>query len=206
MKPSSPNDAHLPLGPGHDLAAILCRQERRVVANDYTIRLDNRVYQLLPPAWPGERGGEVVVELRLDGSTHVRFKQRYLPFREVPPPAKAPEAGAAEAGAAGAGSAGALAPAAGFAGPAPGPLGALPPNPRSLTPGPIPAGAAGAGQGRGEESERRGRRSGPASCGTSGRRALGSHSCGALSSRRRTLWYRTQGPPSSATPSLRNGR
>jgi len=143
VKPSSPNDAHLPLGPGHDLAAILCRQERRVVANDYTIRLDNRVYQLLPPPWPGERGGEVVVELRLDGSMHVRFKQRYLPFREVPPPAKAPEAQAgAGAGGAGAGGAGA-----GFAGQAPGPLGALPPNPRSLTPGPIPAGAGGAAQG-----------------------------------------------------------
>ena len=54
VKPASGNDAHRPLGNGGghgpDLAAILCIQETRTVANDYTIRLGNRVYQLLPPA------------------------------------------------------------------------------------------------------------------------------------------------------------
>jgi transposase len=40
-------DAHRPLGPGHDLEAILSIQEERVVANDYTIRFRNRFYQLL---------------------------------------------------------------------------------------------------------------------------------------------------------------
>src|SRR5437868_5027556 len=28
---------------------------KRTVANDYTIRFENQVYQLLPPVWPGER-------------------------------------------------------------------------------------------------------------------------------------------------------
>lgn len=78
--PASGNDAHRPLGPGHNLSAILSHQEKRTVGNDYTIRLENQVYQLLPPAWPGERGGEVVVEKRADGSMHIRFKGRYLPF------------------------------------------------------------------------------------------------------------------------------
>jgi transposase len=77
-------DAHRPLGPGHDLGAILSLQERRKVANDYTVRFRNRSYQLLKPAYPGERGGWVVIELRLDGSMRVRFREKYLDYREVP--------------------------------------------------------------------------------------------------------------------------
>jgi len=80
VKPSSPNDAHRPPGKGHDLSSILSVQESRVVGNDYTIRYQNQTWQLLPPAWPGQRKGKVIVEQRLDGSMAVRFKQRYLAF------------------------------------------------------------------------------------------------------------------------------
>ena len=83
VKASSPSDAHRALGPELNLSAILSHQTMRIVANDYTIRFENQVYQLLPPAWPGERGGRVTVEWRLDGSMHVRFKDRYLPYRRV---------------------------------------------------------------------------------------------------------------------------
>jgi hypothetical protein len=76
-------DAHRPLGPGHDLEAIRSIQEQRVVANDYTIRLHNRFYQLLPPLWPGEKGGKVVIELRLDGKRAIRFRGKYLRYLEV---------------------------------------------------------------------------------------------------------------------------
>ena len=78
-------DAHRPLGPGHDLAAILSLQEERVVANDYTIRFRNRFYQLLKPVYPGERGGKVVVEVRLDGRVAIRWGERYLTYQEVRP-------------------------------------------------------------------------------------------------------------------------
>lgn len=78
-------DAHRPLGPGHDLKAILSLQEERVVANDYTIRFRNRFYQLLPPVYPGERGGRVVIEQRLDGSMAIRFRGNYLKYRELSP-------------------------------------------------------------------------------------------------------------------------
>ena len=110
VKAASMNDAHRPMGMGLDLHAILSHQEKRVVANDYTIRLENQVYQLLPPAWPGERGGQVIVEKRLDGSMRIRFRKRYLEYKRI-------EAAAAAAS----------------------DMGAPPPNPRSLTPGPIPA-------------------------------------------------------------------
>jgi hypothetical protein len=80
---SSRNDAHRALGRLQNLSAILSHQTTRGVANDYTIRFENEVYQLLPPVWPGERGGRVIVEWRLDGSMHVRFKDKYLPHRRV---------------------------------------------------------------------------------------------------------------------------
>jgi transposase len=76
-------DAHRPLGAAHNLAAILSVQEQRTVANDYTIRFRNHFYQLLPPVYPGERGGKVVVEERLDGSLAIRLGGHYLKYREV---------------------------------------------------------------------------------------------------------------------------
>lgn len=79
-KPASANDVHRGID-GLDLQVILSLQEERVVANDYTIRFDNRVYQLLPPAWPGQRGSKVIVETRADGTIKMRFKGRYLPFK-----------------------------------------------------------------------------------------------------------------------------
>jgi hypothetical protein len=110
VKPASGNDAHRPLGACHDLAAILSIQHRRVVSNDYTIRFQAQVYQLLPPAWPGERGGKVIVERRLDRSTRIRFGKRYLEHKACGLRSQTEQC-----------------------------LGAPPPDPRSLAPRPIPA-------------------------------------------------------------------
>jgi hypothetical protein len=85
-QPASPTDAHRPLHPSMHLDSILSIQEKRTVANDYTIRLDNRIYQLLPPPYPGLRGGRVTVEARLDGSLHIRFKGHYLKYLVLPLP------------------------------------------------------------------------------------------------------------------------
>ena len=85
VKPASANDAHRPVDRSMDLAAILSIQHRRKVANDYTIRLDNQVYQLLKPAHPGERGGWVIVEQRRDGTLHIRFRQHYLAYHQIGP-------------------------------------------------------------------------------------------------------------------------
>jgi hypothetical protein len=78
-------DAHRKVGREHRLEAILSLQEQRVVSNDYVVRFQNRFYQLLPPAYPGLRGGKVVVEQRLDGSLALRFGTRYLKYREIGP-------------------------------------------------------------------------------------------------------------------------
>ncbi|MBO0699844.1 MAG: ISNCY family transposase, partial [Zavarzinella sp.] len=76
-------DQHRPLGPGHRLEAILSVQAERVVSNDYVVRFENHFYQLLQPAYPGERGGRVVLERRLDGTLAIRFAGHYLAYREL---------------------------------------------------------------------------------------------------------------------------
>lgn len=82
QKPASINDAHRPID-GLDVDGILCVQEKRAVMNDYTFRFANRIYQLHPPAQPGLRGGQVILEQRSEGTMKVRFKKKYLPFSEV---------------------------------------------------------------------------------------------------------------------------
>jgi len=77
------SEAHRTLGSSFNLAAILSIQEQRVVSNDYTIRFHNRFFQLLPPIYPGERGGRVIVETRLDGTMAIRFQKHYLKYDEV---------------------------------------------------------------------------------------------------------------------------
>lgn len=81
---AEPADAHRAVGKGHRLSAILSVQHERVVSNDYTIRYANRLYQLDKPIHPGERGGKVVIELRLDGTMAIRFGDRYLNYHELP--------------------------------------------------------------------------------------------------------------------------
>jgi transposase len=83
VKAAEATDAHRPLGPGHNLAAILSLQFERVVTNDYTVRFQNRCYQVGKPAYPGLRGGRVVIELRLDGTMAIRFGAHYLKYEEV---------------------------------------------------------------------------------------------------------------------------
>ena len=53
------------------------------MSNDYVVRFDNRFYQLLPPIYPGERGGRVIIETRLDGTMTIRFQKHYLKYEEL---------------------------------------------------------------------------------------------------------------------------
>ena len=72
-------DAHRRLGAGHDLAAILSHVEERVVANDYTLRYDKKIYQIAAAdIRPGLRNATVRVEERRDQTLWVRFRDRYV--------------------------------------------------------------------------------------------------------------------------------
>jgi transposase len=84
--PASSDDAPRPLGKEHNLAATLSLVASRQVANDYTIRFDNQLYQIQQAdIRAGLRGGTVRVECRLDGTLAVRFRDRYLAVSECAP-------------------------------------------------------------------------------------------------------------------------
>jgi Helix-turn-helix domain len=83
VPPCHSGDAHRAIGTAFNVAAILSVQEQRTVANDYTVRFENRHYQLDKPIYPGERGGKVVIEIRLDGTMAIRFGKHYLTYHEI---------------------------------------------------------------------------------------------------------------------------
>jgi hypothetical protein len=83
VAPREAGDAHRAVGASFHVAAILSLQQQRTVANDYTVRFENRSYQLDKPIYPGERGGKVVIEVRLDGSMAIRLGDKYLQYHEI---------------------------------------------------------------------------------------------------------------------------
>jgi transposase len=83
VTPAVADDAHRPLGKAHSLAATLSHVETRQVAHDYTIRFENKLYQIARASvCAGLRGGTVRVEKRLDATLAVRFRDRYLGVSE----------------------------------------------------------------------------------------------------------------------------
>lgn len=89
VAPANPTDAHRPLGTDYDLAATLSIVETRQVHNDYTIRLDGKIYRIERSSiCSGLRGATVRVERRLDGSVAVKFRDRYLVHRQCVEPPK----------------------------------------------------------------------------------------------------------------------
>ncbi|MDQ6664531.1 MAG: hypothetical protein M3Z23_09065 [Acidobacteriota bacterium] len=88
--PASSDDAHRPLAAAHSLPASLSYVESRQVASDYTIQFDNKTYLIARAGISaGLRGATVRVEVRLDGSLAVRFRDRYLAVEECQPRPKA---------------------------------------------------------------------------------------------------------------------
>jgi hypothetical protein len=91
VPPINPTNVHQPLLKSHNLDQILSLQTERAVANDFTLRFQNQFLQLLKGQPVRVRPkSKVLVELRLDGSVHLRFKGRYLLFKPIPKPAHRP--------------------------------------------------------------------------------------------------------------------
>ena len=87
VEPANPADAHRPLVRTHNLDAILSVQTVRTVDHDFTVRLQNRFFQLLPDQPVRVRPKDtVLIEQRLDGSIRVRAKGHYLTCQGIPKP------------------------------------------------------------------------------------------------------------------------
>ena len=84
VEPANPTNAHRPLLKSHKLDQILSIQAQRVVANDHTLRFQNQFFQLLKDQPVHLRPKDkITIEMRLNGSTHLQFKGRYLAFKPI---------------------------------------------------------------------------------------------------------------------------
>ena len=97
LQPAYPVDAHRPLPEGTDLQRLFAEEERRVIGTDFTFRYKNCFYQIdEPEADAAMPKTKITIERRLDGSTHVRWRERYLKPMELgrtkPRPAPEPKA------------------------------------------------------------------------------------------------------------------
>lgn len=85
VAPAQAGDAHRPLLAAHNLAEILSQRTERSIARDFTVRHDNKFFQLLEHQPVRLRPNDkLIVEMRLDGSTHLKAKGRFLNFKRLP--------------------------------------------------------------------------------------------------------------------------
>jgi hypothetical protein len=81
---SDPVDAHVPPG-NADLDEILCFEHERVVSNDYVVRFECRLFQILKTNKSLPRPKDkVMARIRLDGSLSILWKGKSLLIEEFP--------------------------------------------------------------------------------------------------------------------------
>lgn len=84
VEPANHTDAHRPLLKSHHLNEILSVRTQRTIFNDFTVRFQNEFFQVLPGQLLRVRPkNKVLVEIQLDGSKHLRFKDQYLDFKPI---------------------------------------------------------------------------------------------------------------------------
>jgi len=80
---AKPHDAHVPLGK-FDLKKVMCMEYERTVANNYVIRFENRLFQILKPNKSLPRPKErVTVRVGLDGTISIIWKETELLVEEL---------------------------------------------------------------------------------------------------------------------------
>ena len=84
VDPASATNAHRPLLRGHNLDQILSRRITRSIANDYIVSFEKRFFQISEDQPVRIRPKDKIeIEIRLDGTTHIRAKGVYLSFKPV---------------------------------------------------------------------------------------------------------------------------
>jgi hypothetical protein len=91
-RPASRTDFHRGLPKTLNLAEVFCWEQTRSVQNDWTIRYNNRFYQIVKENRPRPRPKEkVLVRVLLDASMQILYRGKKLKYEPVakPPPRKA---------------------------------------------------------------------------------------------------------------------
>jgi hypothetical protein len=85
VEPANKHNAHRKLLPSHKLNEILSIRTERTIANDYTVRLQNKYFQLLAeqPVRISPKI-KIVIEKWLDDSIHLKYKDKQLNFKILP--------------------------------------------------------------------------------------------------------------------------
>jgi hypothetical protein len=79
VHPTANVNLHRPALPAHALAKILCLKKERSIDNDFTIRHNNRIFQLQQSTI----AKKAIVEEHLNGNTVIRVKTISVPFKEI---------------------------------------------------------------------------------------------------------------------------
>jgi transposase len=83
--PLEQSDFHRPLPRAVVLEDVFCLEANRTVHNDWTIRHENRWYQILEKNNPLPKPKhKVLVRTRLDGTLHLLYQGRPLEYRSIP--------------------------------------------------------------------------------------------------------------------------
>lgn len=77
------SNLHREMPSKHVLEAVLCTKEKRSLRKDSTVHYDKRIFLVTNRIT--RRAKEVDVEERLDGSIRIKYKGRYLNYKEVEP-------------------------------------------------------------------------------------------------------------------------
>src|SRR5215510_785682 len=80
---AKPENAHVPLG-NVNLKDIMCLEYERTVGNNYVVRFETRLFQILKNKNPLPRPKDkVLVRIRLDGNISIMWKQTKLLVKEL---------------------------------------------------------------------------------------------------------------------------
>jgi hypothetical protein len=83
LRAARPEDAHVPLG-NASLKDIMCLEYERTAANNYVIRFETRLFQILKTKNPLPRPKDkATVRIYLDGNLSVLWKGTKLLVKEV---------------------------------------------------------------------------------------------------------------------------
>jgi molybdenum-dependent DNA-binding transcriptional regulator ModE len=91
-EPARPRDFHRRVPKRLNLAEVFSWEETRTVQNDWTVRYNNRFYQILKQNRPRPRPKQkVLVRVLLDASTQILYRDKKLKYEPIaePPPRKA---------------------------------------------------------------------------------------------------------------------
>lgn len=84
--PLEQEDYHRPIPKGLDLNTVFCFETHRVLQNDWTIRHDNRYYQITKDNKPLPKPKDkVLVRIHLDGQVQLLYRDAPLAFHPISP-------------------------------------------------------------------------------------------------------------------------